>query len=127
MDRNTLADIVLILHFGVVVFNVGGLIVVLAGFRRGWRLAHHRALRVAHLTAVWFVAVESVLGYACPLTVLEDHLRQGGDAGGGFLQRWLSRILYWDLPLWVFALAYVAFASTVTATFITRPPSPKAT
>lgn len=125
MDRDALADGVLLLHFAVVLFNIGGLLIVLVGHDRGWRIVRHRSLRLLHLGLVWFVAVEAALGYACPLTVLEDTLRaDAAPQSAGFLQRWLSAVLYWNLPAWMFAAAYAAFALGVTAAFLRKPPSP---
>jgi len=122
-DRNDVADLVLVLHFVFVLFNVGMLAAVMAGHRRRWRVAMHAPLRRFHLAAVWFVAVETLLGFACPLTVMEDWLRSGPSAEGGFLQRWISVLLYWDLPPWVFALAYLAFALAVAVAYRKLPPA----
>jgi len=127
-DASTLADVVLIVHFAIVLFNVGGLVIVLAGHGRGWRVAHQRAWRLVHLCLVWFVTLETLLGYACPLTVLEDALRSDGAdvrdaAAAGFLQRWISRLVFWDLPPWVFGVLYLAFSLAVTATYLRWPPA----
>ena len=124
-DRVSLADLVLLLHFAFVLFVVGALLAIWMGVRLHWGIARQRVFRLAHLSAVWFVAIETLLGFACPLTLLEDALRTNNNAeGGGFLQRWVSRILYWDLPPWVFAVAYLLFAIVVTATYLKYPPRP---
>ncbi|MFN0315374.1 MAG: DUF2784 domain-containing protein [Burkholderiales bacterium] len=124
-DRTFLADLVLAVHFVFVLFVVGGLCATWLGARWRWRFARNFAFRVTHLCATWFVAIETLLGYACPLTVLEDLLRSESSAGDGFLQRWISRLLYWDFPVWVFAVAYLLFALAVTATYWRIPPMPK--
>jgi Protein of Unknown function (DUF2784) len=123
-DRSALADLVLAVHFVFVLFLVGGLIAVWLGAYWRWRFVQHRAFRVVHLCATWFVAIETLLGYACPLTVLEDLLRSEPSAEEGFLQRWISRLLYWDLPVWVFAAAYLLFALVASATYWWIAPSP---
>ncbi len=82
----------------------------------------NRVFRLIHLVATWFVAAKAVLGLACPLTVLEDALRSETSAGEGFIQRWVSRLLYWDFPAWVFAAAYLLFSILVTATYLRIPP-----
>lgn len=123
--QTTLADLVLAAHFIFVLFLVGGLFAVWLGTRWRWRCVRHWTFRVIHLCAAWFVAIETVLGYACPLTVLEDLLRSESSAGEGFLQRWISRLLYWDFPVWVFAGAYLLFAMAVTATYWWIPPWPR--
>jgi hypothetical protein len=35
---------------------------------------------------------------------------------------WLHRLMYYDLPEWMFATAYVLFALAVAATFWLAPP-----
>ena len=82
----------------------------------------NRTIRLAHLVAILFVAVESLIGMVCPLTSLEDALRGTGNAGS-FVQRWLHRILYYDFPEWVLTASYVLFAILVAFTFVIVPPS----
>jgi polyferredoxin len=78
--------------------------------------------RLAHLLAILFVAGESLIGMVCPLTSLEDALRGTGNAAS-FVQRWLQRILYYDLPEWVLTVGYVMFALLVAFTFVIVPPT----
>ena len=118
------ANAVLVLHTAFVLFVVGGLIVIWFGAWRGWMWVRHFGFRVAHLCAIGFVALEAVIGMACPLTVIEDQLR-GAQVESGFVERWLHRILYWDLPAWTFTLAYLAFAAAVALTFLRFPPRPR--
>ena len=73
----------------------------------------NRAFRIAHLAAIVFVAVETLLGFTCPLTLWEDVLRTTGRGERSFIGRWLAWLLYYDLPEWVFATAYGAFALAV--------------
>jgi hypothetical protein len=82
-----LADSVLLVHFGFVVFAVlGGLLVL------RWR-----PVVWLHVpAAVWAVLIQFG-GWTCPLTPLENHLRRlGGQAGysGGFVEHYLLSILY---------------------------------
>ncbi len=42
------------------------------------------------------------------------------------MQRWVGRMIFYDLPEWAFTLAYVLFALAVLATFfIIRPQARK--
>lgn len=75
MPYQLLADAVLALHFGVVVFVVGGLLAVLVGNGLGWRWVNRRRWRLMHLVAVVVVAAQAWLGVLCPLTTLESWLR----------------------------------------------------
>jgi hypothetical protein len=82
-----LADLVLVVHLAFVVFVVlGGLLVL----RWPW---------VAYLhipAAIWGIFIE-YSGGICPLTPLENSLRQsGGQAGysGGFINHYIQPVLY---------------------------------
>jgi hypothetical protein len=117
-----LADAILVVHFAFVAFVVGGFALILAGALAGWRWVRNRTFRYAHLGAIVFVAAEALLGIACPLTVWEDALRRASPDAPGFVARWVGRLLYYDLPAWVFTTAYVVFAIAVAVTLRLLPP-----
>jgi hypothetical protein len=114
----TIADIILVIHALVVLFNVGGLVAIWIGAALQWRWIRNLWFRAIHLGAIGFVAAGSLIGAACPLTVLEDALRRAGPAQGGFIERWVARLLYYDLPAPVFTVAYLLFALIVLITFV---------
>ena len=116
-----LADALLVLHFLIAAFIVGGLAAVWIGHFLGWRWIRNRAFRYLHLAAIALVAFESVVGIACPLTVLEDFLR-GGIRPQSFVGRWAFRLLYYEGPEWVFALLHVAWAAATLLTLRLVPP-----
>jgi hypothetical protein len=121
-----LADAVLALHVAIVVFVVGGLVAVIAGNLARWRWVNRLWFRLAHAAAIAVVAAEAWLGLTCPLTTLEMWLRERAGAptyGGGFVEHWLHRLLYWDAPAWVFVLLYTVFAVAVAATWWYFPPT----
>ena len=125
MAYQLLADIVLTLHVAVVVFVVGGLVLVLAGNLRGWCWVNHLWFRLAHLAAIGFVVAETWLGMLCPLTTLEMGLRERAGVagyGGGFIEHWLQRVLYYEAPWWVFAVGYSLFGLLVVAAWVRFPP-----
>ena len=120
-----LADIVLLAHFGLVVFVVGGLAVILVGNLLGWRWVNNPWFRLAHIAAIAVVVAESWLGITCPLTTLESWLRaQAGSSGydASFIEHWVQRILFHEAPPWVFASAYTAFGLLVAAAWWYFPP-----
>jgi len=121
-----LADAVLTLHLGVVLFIVAGLAAVFVGAWRGWRWVRGWPFRLLHLGAIVYVAGQSWLGVSCPLTLLESWLRVRGlqDAYGqrGFIEDWLQRLLYWQAPAWVFLVLYTAFAAVVVLAWLLVPP-----
>jgi len=121
-----LADVVLVVHFAFVLFVVGGLALILVGVAAGWQWVRNRAFRYAHLAAIVFVAAEALVGIACPLTVWEHLLRSGSPDGPSFVGRWVSRLLYYDFPEWVFTAAYVLFAIAVAVTLWRVPPATRA-
>lgn len=124
-----LADALLALHLGVAVFVVGLLPLVLIGGARGWRWVRHRGLRLWHLGLMVFIAAQAWLGRLCPLTVWEQDLRRlAGQTAyeTSFIEHWLSQVLYWDAPWWVFVAAYTAFAVAVAGTWWWVRPRPRA-
>lgn len=120
-DRGMLADIVLLAHAAFVAFVVVGLAAVWVGAALDRPWASNPWFRASHAAAIAFVVAESLLGYACPLTVWEDALRGSRDATG-FIQRWVSALLYWDAPAWVFTVLYLAFGGLVAWTWFRVPP-----
>jgi hypothetical protein len=121
-----LADVVLVLHLGIVAFVVGGLVMIVVGHRAGWRWVDATPFRAAHLAAIAVVVAEAWLGIACPLTTLEGWLRvQAGGAahGAGFVEHWVGALLYWRAPPWVFTAAYTAFGLLVVAAWWRFPPA----
>ena len=111
-----LADVILIVHFAFVLFVVGGLALIWIGALSGWKWVRHFWFRVAHLAAIVFVAGEALAGIWCPLTLWEAALR-GRHADKSFVAQWIHRILFYDLPEWVFTILHVGFALLVAATW----------
>ena len=82
-----LADVVLVIHLGFVVFVVAGAFLLLRWPRMAW--VHFPA-------ALWGVLVEWS-GWVCPLTPLENWLRRQVGAAGypdGFVEHYLLPVLY---------------------------------
>lgn len=87
MLHRLLADLVVVLHLAFVLFVVlGGLLVL----RRPW-------LAVLHVPAAVWGALVEFADLFCPLTTLENSLRQrAGEAGypGGFIEHYVIAVLY---------------------------------
>lgn len=118
----------LVLHVGVAVFVVLGLLLIIVGNIARWRWVNNLWLRLAHGMAIVVVVVEAWLGVACPLTLLEMSLRARAGAatyGGSFIEHWLSRLLFYEAPPWVFIVAYSAFGLLVAAVWWYFPPRPR--
>lgn len=111
-----LADTVLLLHVGIVLFIVGTLLLVIAGGLRGWTWVRNPWLRWLHLLAIAVVVLQAWFGALCPLTTLEIWLRrQAGDAiyDGAFIAHWLHELLFFEAPVWIFAFIYTLFGMSV--------------
>ena len=119
------ADVLVAVHLCLVAFIVGGLVLVWAGAPLNWRWIRNPWFRYLHLGAIAFVALEGVLGVACPLTVWEDMLR-GGARPESFVARWVHRLLFYRAPEWVFTAAYVLWTLATLATLRFVPPRRKA-
>ena len=106
-------------------FVLAGLPVIVAGNLCGWRWVDGWWFRLAHGGAIGIVVAESWLDMACPLTTLEIWLRlHAGQAreAGSFVAYWLQRLLYYDLPAWVFLSGYTLFGLLVAVVWLIFPP-----
>jgi len=111
----------LLIHALVVAFVIGGTVYIWIGARRHWSGVRAPLFRYTHLGVMVFVAAEALLGLVCPLTRWEDALR-GEASRSGFVARWVGRLIYYDLPGWVFTTAYVLLATALIVTLILVPP-----
>ncbi|GHA79342.1 DUF2784 domain-containing protein [Cognatilysobacter bugurensis] len=119
-----LADAILVLHVGIVAFVVLGALAIALGARR-WRWVRDWRWRTAHVLLMGFIALQAWLGALCPLTIWEQALREhAGQAayGGSFIEHWLSRLIFFEAPAWVFVAAYTAFGALVIAGWFVVPP-----
>ena len=102
------ADAVLVIHLGFVLFIVAGGALVRA---RSWVL-------VPHLASLAYGAAIEVIGFTCPLTPLEKSLRRAaGDAGyeGGFVDHYITSLLYPGELTGVATAALIASVAMVNA------------
>lgn len=122
-----LADAVLALHFAVVAFVLGGLILIIIGNLVRWRWVNALWFRLAHLAAIAIVAAEAWFDITCPLTTLEWWLRAKSGAttaathSESFVGYWLHRLLFYSAPPWMFVLAYSVFGLLVVAVWFWFP------
>jgi hypothetical protein len=82
-----LADLVMVVHLGFVIFVVAGALLVVWRPRAAW----------LHLPCALYGAAIELFGWVCPLTPWEQSLRRAaGQAGyvGGFSEHYVGRILY---------------------------------
>lgn len=82
-----LADLIVLLHFSFVLFVIFGGLLILKWRRVVW----------LHLPAVVWGAMIEFTGWICPLTPLENWLREFGDGNryeSGFLDHYVIPLLY---------------------------------
>jgi len=116
---------ILLVHVVIVIFNVAGMIVIPLGAWLGWGFVRLFGWRLIHLLSMAIVALQAIIGEACFLTLWQETLEeQAGHASETtpLLYRWINALLFWPLPLWVFALIYVAALIHVLTMWRLVPP-----
>jgi len=92
MVYKILADIVVVVHFLWILFLIFG---AFFGVRK-------KAVKVAHISGLFFAVTIQVFDWYCPLTDLEAWLRQKQAAGlsykGSFIVHYLEEIIYIEVP-----------------------------
>ena len=108
-----MSEIVLIFHFMIVLFFIAGFFIGLV-----W---NQPIFRYIHASFLGGTTLLMILGIPCPLTLLEESLRNES-YGGSFLGTWLNRIIYleWFDPLHVL-IADVLFMTLVLSSFWWHP------
>jgi hypothetical protein len=101
-----LAEAVLAAHVGVILFNVFGLIVVPIGAARGWRFVHIAWWRVLHVALLAAVAAQALASRACFLTLWQSDLAGFAASPTPLIESWVDWLIYWKLPIWIFAALY---------------------
>lgn len=122
------ADVIVVLHGAYVAFVLLGLVSVLLGYLLRWDWVRNFWFRIVHLVMILVVAFEAVMGIVCPLTTLENYLRnQAGESvrGGSFMGQIVHDLLFYEAPSWVFTCGYCGFATLVALTFVIVPPKLK--
>ena len=120
-----LANTVLILHVGVVLFVIVGLVLIFIGNAQGWPWVNLLWFRLVHLATILYVAGQAWFNITCPLTTLENWLRKMGGVtqySTSFIEYWFQKILFYNGPPWAFTLAYTAFACLVALSWWRFPP-----
>ena len=120
-----LADLIVVVHLGIVLFAIIGQVVILVGWPLGWRFIRNLWFRAAHLALILVVAAQSVWDVICPLTTWEVELRrEAGETGyeGGFIEHYLRDWLYVDASFETLNIVYISFAAVVVLTLVLVPP-----
>lgn len=101
---------------------------ILIGAKLQWKWIRIRWLRRIHVAMILFVMIEYFIGMMCPLTVLEEYLRQQPAEKSvypmGFFPALISKILFSDFEPWVYGAIYVAGAFIIILLYRKVPPHP---
>jgi hypothetical protein len=117
----SLAIVILAVHVAVIAFNLFGLIAIPLGAWRGWGFVRVTWWRALHVAVLAVVALQALLGRACFLTIWQDALAGDGTTAP-LVVRTVNELIYWPLPIWLFAVLYVAvFAYTLALWFLVPP------
>jgi uncharacterized protein DUF2784 len=120
-----LANTVLAVHLAVILFNLFGLVVIPLGGWLAWRFVRIFWWRALHVAILALVALQAVLDQVCLLTAWQaDLLRAAGAAASDepLIAGLVHRLIFWPLPLWVFAVIYVAVCAYVLVLWWLVPP-----
>jgi hypothetical protein len=116
---------VLAVHVTVILFNVFGLVAVPIGAICNWRFVHIRWWRVLYLLSLAAVAAQALTGRACFLTIWQNDLTARAQPATPLIVRWIDQLVYWRLPIWMFAALYVlVFAYALALLWVVRPQRP---
>ena len=121
-----IADVLLVVHFAIAAFIVGGLPLVWLGAALDWPWVRNPWFRSLHLASILIVAVEAGFQYQCPLTTWENQLREAAGQnirGESFVGRLLNDILFSESydPNLIHKI-HMAFGGLVLLTFVLAPP-----
>jgi hypothetical protein len=125
MPYRLIADAILVIHSAIVLFIVGGLVMIWIGYALKWHWVRSWLFRIMHLAAMAIVTIQAMLSRICPLTEWESSVRiQSGQKGypGSFVQYWLHKVLFYEWPGWTFRVLYGAVLGLIIlAWFAVRP------
>ena len=132
-----LADLVVLTHFGWILFMLWGFVlticnsvlvyVPLAAKDRAIKFFDRWIFRTVHLAGIVYVAILTVLGKYCPLTILENDLRGQYDVElaypGSFVIHYIEKIVYPEANFLVFVIPTTIIAVFTVLMFMIRPPA----
>jgi hypothetical protein len=126
MGYGLLADLTAILHGAVVLFVLGGLLLILIGLWRRWEWVRGLWFRFTHLFLCLVVVGFEVLDEPCPLTSLEQWLREqtpeGTTYSGSFIAHYIHDVIHVQLRPQMLAGPTALLLLVVAALYFWRGP-----
>ena len=100
------SEIVLLFHFCIFLFIITSFIFIPLGYHKKWKWVKNKYYRLIHLVLMGIIFIETILGFMCPLTILENFLRNDIKINNKITQI-IHQIMYWDLPTYQFIILYL--------------------
>ena len=100
------SEIVLLFHFTIFLFMISSFFFIPFGYYKNWKWVKNKNYRLTHLFLMGIILIETILGFMCPLTILENFLRNGTKVNNKFTEI-IHLIMYWDLPSYQFIILYL--------------------
>lgn len=112
-----MVELVLGIHFIIILFVIVGLPVGL--------VINSRLFRIIHVSTLTGITLLMILKIPCPLTIWEEALRQAPVYEGSFIASWLNRIIYLeDFDASFVRYLAVGFLVFTLSTFFWKPLKP---
>ena len=100
------SEIVLLFHFCIFLFIILSFFLIPFGYYQKWEWVKNKYYRLIHLILMGIIFIETILGFMCPLTILEKFLRNDIEINNKITQI-IHQIMYWDLPTYQFTILYL--------------------
>lgn len=117
-----LADATALLHGLLAAFIAGGVIVIVIGLWRRWVFVRGYCFRVAHLALSIVVLIFELANQPCPLTTLEQWLRElqakGSAYENTFIGHYVSETIHVPVPPQSLAVPMSVFVALVVALYL---------
>ena len=115
------SEIILLLHLLIFLFITFSFILIPIGYFQKWEWVKNKYYRSIHLILMGIVSIETILGFMCPLTILENYFRDDIKVDNK-LTEIAHQILYWDLPNYQFIILYIlSFSYLIFLWFFFKP------
>ncbi len=125
-----LADVILVTHALIVLFNLVSLPLIWLGYFCRWRFVRNFYFRAVHVAMLAYISLQACGGKLCPLTIWENTLRREAGAeghyAGSFITHWVQRLIFIEADERTFVVAYALFFLLVLLTwFLVKPEHPR--
>ena len=126
MRYKIFADIIVVIHLLWILFMLSGFFFSLRGFFNP-KFFDRWIFRTLHLCGIVYVGLLALLREYCPLTILENVLRQKYNPAlsypGSFIVYYIERLVYPNVNRLIILIPTIIIAVFTIVIFIIRPPA----